>query len=350
MAKGLNVAIAGATGAVGAELISLLAETDIPVSGLKLLASQKSAGKRLEFRGEELVVEELTENSFAGVDLAFFSAGASTSKAFAPAAVRQGAVVVDNSSAFRMDPDVPLVIPEINPEDAAKHRGILAVPNCTTIVALMALYPLHKAFHVKRVIAASYQAVSGAGAKAIAELTGQTQAYLAGQPLERNVFPHQIAFNVLPHVDVFLDSGYTKEEEKFKNESRKIMHHPTLRTSITCVRVPVYRSHSVALNAEFAGHVSVDRARDVLAKAPGIELVDEPARFEYPTPLACSGQKNCAVGRIRLDSALDNGLAFWSCGDQLLKGAALNALQIAELVFKKDYGERSRGASSSCSS
>jgi aspartate-semialdehyde dehydrogenase len=334
MANGLNLAIAGATGAVGAELIKLLEEGDLPVDKLKLLASARSAGKQLKFHGESLPVEELKHNSFVGVDLAFFSAGAGISREFAPAAVKQGAIVVDNSSAFRMDPQVPLVIPEINPEDAAAHRGTIAVPNCTTIVALMALYPLHKAFHVNRVIAASYQAVSGAGAKAIAELTSQTQAHLAGEPIQGNVFPHPIAFNVLPQVDIFLESGYTKEEEKFRNEGRKIMHHPALRASITCVRVPVYRSHSVALNAEFSKTVSVDQARDVLAKAPGIDLIDDPAHLEYPMPTTSSGKKTCAVGRLRIDSAFENGLAFWSCGDQLLKGAAWNAVQIAELVLR----------------
>lgn len=334
MANGFNLAIAGATGAVGVEFIKLLEEGDLPVKSLKLLASAKSAGKQLKFKGDSLTVEELKTDSFAGVDLAFFSAGAGTSREFAPAAVKQGAVVVDNSSAFRMDSEVPLVIPEINPDDAGAHKGTIAVPNCTTIVALMALYPLHKAFHVNRVVATSFQAVSGAGAKAIAELTSQTEAYLADQPVKQSVFPHPIAFNVLPQVDIFLESGYTKEEEKFRNESRKIMHHPTFRASITCVRVPVYRSHSVAITAEFAKHVSVDHARDVLAKAPGIALVDDPARLEYPMPITCSGKKECAVGRLRIDWAFENGLAFWTCGDQLLKGAALNALQIAELVLR----------------
>ncbi|MFY9985073.1 MAG: aspartate-semialdehyde dehydrogenase [Chthoniobacterales bacterium] len=334
MANGFNLAIAGATGAVGVEFIKLLEEGDLPVKSLKLLASAKSAGKQLKFKGDSLTVEELKTDSFAGVDLAFFSAGAGTSREFAPAAVKQGAVVVDNSSAFRMDSEVPLVIPEINPDDAGAHKGTIAVPNCTTIVALMALYPLHKAFHVNRVVATSFQAVSGAGAKAIAELTSQTEAYLADQPVKQSVFPHPIAFNVLPQVDIFLESGYTKEEEKFRNESRKIMHHPTFRASITCVRVPVYRSHSVAITAEFAKHVSVDHARDVLAKAPGIALVDDPARLEYPMPITCSGKKECAVGRLRIDWAFENGLAFWTCGDQLLKGAAFNALQIAELVLR----------------
>jgi aspartate-semialdehyde dehydrogenase len=334
MANGFNFAIAGATGAVGVEIIKLLEEGDLPVNNLRLLASAKSTGKQLKFRGESLPVEELKQDSFSGVDLALFSAGAGTSREFAPAAVKQGAIVVDNSSAFRMESEVPLVIPEINPDDARAHKGMIAVPNCTTIVALMALYPLHKAFHVNRVVASSYQAVSGAGAKAIAELTRQTEASLAGQPVKPSVFPHPIAFNVLPQVDLFLESGYTKEEEKFRNESRKIMHHPTFRASITCVRVPVYRSHSVAITAEFAKHVSVDHARDILAKAPGIDLIDDPGHLEYPMPLTCSGKKECAVGRLRIDWAFENGLAFWSCGDQLLKGAALNALQIAELVLR----------------
>jgi aspartate-semialdehyde dehydrogenase len=268
------------------------------------------------------------------VDFAFFSAGASTSKEFAEAAVKAGAIVIDNSSAFRMEPDVPLVIPEINPEDVWRHHGVVAVPNCTTIVALMALFPLHRAFKVRRVIAASFQAVSGAGAKAIAELSSQVQAYLAQATVKHEVFPHPIAFNVLPQVDIFLENGYTKEEVKFLNESRKILHHPTLRASITCVRVPVYRAHSVAINAEFERPISVDRARDVLAKFQGLELVDDPANRQYPMPLRCAGKETCEVGRVRIDTALENGLAFWVCGDQLLKGAALNAVQIAELLIK----------------
>ena len=219
-------------------------------------------------------------------------------------------------------------------EDIRKHQGIISVPNCTTIVALMALYPLHQAFRVKRVIASSYQAVSGAGAKAIRELDQQVKDHVAGNSLKPQVFPHPIAFNVLPHVDVFLENGYTKEEAKFLNESRKIMHHPTLRASITCVRVPVYRAHSVAIHAEFEQPVSVDRARDVLAKFRGLELVDAPATNHYPMALECAGKENCQVGRIRVDTALDNGLAFWVCGDQLLKGAALNAIQIAEALGK----------------
>jgi aspartate-semialdehyde dehydrogenase len=334
MSTGFHVAIVGATGAVGAELIQLLDQREFPLRGLKLLASPKSAGKVLKFKGEEIPVEAITNDSFRSVDIALFSAGAATSREYAQQAVSAGAVVIDNSSAFRMEQDVPLVVPEINPEDIQKHRGIIANPNCTTIIALMALYPLHKVFRVKRVIASSYQAVSGAGAKAVDELAQQSKSFFAGELAAPQVFPHAIAFNVLPQVDVFLDSGYTKEEVKFVNESRKIMHHPTLRASITCVRVPVFRAHSIAIHAEFKESISVERARDVMAKFPGLELVDEPSSQRYPMPLLVSGKNNCQVGRIRADSALDNGLAFWVCGDQLLKGAALNALQIAELLGK----------------
>jgi aspartate-semialdehyde dehydrogenase len=334
MSTGFHVAIVGATGAVGAELIQLLEQREFPLRGLKLLASSKSAGKVFNFKGEEIPVEALSRDSFRSIDIALFSAGAAASREYAEHAVAAGAVVIDNSSAFRMDLDVPLVVPEINPADIQKHRGIIANPNCTTIIALMALYPLHKVFRVKRVIAASYQAVSGAGAKAIRELSLQSKSFFSGEPVTSEVFPHTIAFNVLPQVDVFLDNGYTKEEVKFVNESRKIMHHPTLRASITCVRVPVFRAHSIAIHAEFKESVSVERARDVLAKFQGLELVDDPGSMRYPTPLQVAGRNNCQVGRIRSDSALDNGLAFWVCGDQLLKGAALNAIQIAETLGK----------------
>ncbi len=334
MSTGFHVAIVGATGAVGAELIQLLEQREFPLRGLKLLASPKSAGKKLKFKGEEIAVEPLSKDSFKSVDIALFSAGAGTSREYAPPAVNAGSVVIDNSSAFRMESDVPLVVPEINPADIQKHRGIIANPNCTTIIALMALFPLHKAFRVKRVIASSYQAVSGAGAKAIRELETQSKSFFSGEPVTPSVFPHPIAFNVLPQVDVFLENGYTKEEVKFVNESRKIMHHPTLRASITCVRVPVFRAHSIAIHAEFELPVSLERARDVLAKFQGLELVDDPSTKKYPMPLLVAGRNDCQVGRVRTDSALDNGLAFWVCGDQLLKGAALNAIQIAEMLGK----------------
>ena len=334
MTTGFHVAIVGATGAVGAELLKLLEQRQFPLRGLKLLASPKSAGKVLKFKGEEISVEALSDDSFRSVDIALFSAGASTSREYARHAVSAGAVVIDNSSAFRMESDVPLVVPEINPEDISKHRGIIANPNCTTIIALMALYPLHKAFRAKRVIASSYQAVSGAGAKAIRELELQSKSFFSGEPVTPEVFPHPIAFNLVPQVDIFLENGYTKEEVKFVNESRKIMHHPTLRVSITCVRVPIFRAHSIAVYAEFEEPVSVERAKEVLAGFQGLELVDDPSSKKYPMPLLVAGNNNCQVGRVRVDSALDSGLAFWVCGDQLLKGAALNALQIAEKLLR----------------
>ena len=330
--KTYQVAIVGASGAVGQEMLDVLARRRFPVSKLRALGSERSAGKTIAFRGETLPIELLTAESFAGVDIALFSAGAAVSRQFAPLAVAAGAVVIDNSSAFRMDEAVPLVIPEINGADAAGHRGIIANPNCTTAVTLMALAPLHEAFGVRRVFAASYQAVSGTGAQAIAELRGQVEALAAGRTITSEVYPHQIAFNVLPHVDSFLENGYTKEEMKMQNETRRILHLPDFRASVTCVRVPVYRAHSVAVNAEFARPVSVAKAHEVLANAPGLRVVDDPAGRQYPMPLMSSGQDDCAVGRVRLDCALDNGLAFWVSGDQLLKGAALNAVQIAELL------------------
>jgi aspartate-semialdehyde dehydrogenase len=326
--------VVGATGAVGIEMIKTLERRNFPVGKLTLLASARSVGKKLRFRGEEITVKELTKNAFTGIEIALFSAGGSISKEFAPIAVQAGCVVVDNSSAFRMDEKVPLVIPEINGADVKWHKGIIANPNCTTAVALMALYPLHQAFGCRRVFASSYQAVSGTGAKAIAELERQVDQVVKGQPVTKEVYPHQIAFNVLPHVDSFLPSGYTKEEMKMENEGRKIMHHPTFRASVTCVRVPVYRAHSVAVSAEFEKPVTVDAARSVLAKAPGLKVIDEPAKNQYPMPLHMAEQYDCAVGRLRQDCALDNGLAFWVAGDQLLKGAALNAVQIAEELIK----------------
>ena len=330
--KNYRVAIAGATGAVGAELLKVLERRNFPVASIRALASGKSAGKNVSFRNQPVAVEELGEGSFDKIDIAFFSAGGERSRKFVPIARDAGAVVIDNSSTFRMDPEVPLVIPEINPDDVQKHRGVIANPNCTTAVALMALYPLHRAFGVRRIFAASYQAVSGSGARAIAELKEQVQASAENRSINASVYPHPIAFNVLPHVDVFLESGYTKEEMKMQDEGRKIMHLPEFRASVTCVRVPVYRAHSVAVSAEFEKPVSVEQAHEVLAKAPGLELVDEPHKSRYPMPLDVAGKDNCQVGRVRRDCALENGLSFWVSGDQLLKGAALNAVQIAELL------------------
>ena len=329
-----HVAVVGATGAVGIEMMKTLERRSFPLGKLSLLASARSVGKRLPFRGAELPVSELTKDAFGGVDIALFSAGGAISREFAPLAARAGCVVVDNSSAFRMDPAVPLVVPEINAADIAGHQGIIANPNCTTAITLMALYPLHRAFGCRRIFASSYQAVSGTGAKAIAELERQVDDIVHGRPVTREVYPHQIAFNVLPHVDSFLPSGYTKEEMKMENEGRKIMHHPAFRASVTCVRVPVYRAHSVAVSAEFEKPVTVAAALEVLRVAPGLDVVDNPARAEYPLPLYQAEQFNCAVGRLRLDCALDNGLCFWVSGDQLLKGAALNAVQIAEELLK----------------
>ncbi len=332
MPKKYHVAVVGATGAVGIELLRVLERRDFPVADLRLLASARSAGRKLAFRGREYPVETLGQDSFGGIELAFFSAGSGTTKQFASLATAAGAVVIDNSAAYRMDPEVPLVIPEINPDDARAHHGLIANPNCTTAVALMALYPLHRAFGLRRIFASSYQAVSGTGARAIEELKRQIEASTCGEESAPEVFPHPIAFNVLPHVDSFLENGYSKEEMKMQNEGRKIMHLPDFMASVTCVRVPVYRAHSVAISAEFARPVSLDAAREALAKAPGLELVDEPQSNRYPMPLAVAGKDNCQVGRLRLDCALENGLALWVAGDQLLKGAALNAVQIAELL------------------
>jgi aspartate-semialdehyde dehydrogenase len=334
MNKNPRVAIVGATGAVGIEMIKTLEKRNFPVGKLTLLASARSTGKKLAFRGTDVTVTELKHDSFKDVDIALFSAGGSISREFAPIAAKAGCVVVDNSSAFRMDEAVPLVIPEINASDVKSHKGIIANPNCTTAITLMALYPLHKAFSVKRIFASSYQAVSGTGAKAIEELKRQVEEVVADKPTTKEVYPHQIAFNVLPHVDSFLPSGYTKEEMKMENEGRKIMHHPAFHASVTCVRVPVYRSHSVAVSAEFQKPVTVEAARAVLKNAPGLDLVDDPENKKYPMPLFTSEKYNCEVGRIRKDCAMDNGLAFWVSGDQLLKGAALNAVQIAEELLK----------------
>ena len=334
MNRNPHVAVVGATGAVGIEMIKTLEKRNFPAGKLTLLASARSVGKKLKYRGQDVTVQELTKDSFKGIDIALFSAGGGISKEFAPIAAKAGCVVIDNSSAFRMDDAVPLVVPEINGADVKQHKGIIANPNCTTAIALMALYPLHQAFGVKRVFASSYQAVSGSGAKGLEELERQVGQIVAGKPVTKEVYPHQIAFNVLPHVDSFLPTGYTKEEMKMQNEGRKIMHHDTFRASVTCVRVPVYRAHSVAVSAEFAKSVSVEAARAVLAKAPGIDLVDAPEKAEYPLPLYVAEKYNCQVGRIRMDCAMENGLCFWVVGDQLLKGAALNAVQIAEELIK----------------
>lgn len=329
---GYKVGIVGATGAVGRELISLLESRQFPLDQLKLFASSRSAGKRIQALGESLKVEEATETCFDGLDFAIFSASGSLSKALCPAAAAANVVAIDNSSAFRMDPNVPLVIPEINPDAAREHQGIIANPNCTTAITLMATYPLHKRFGLKRMITSTYQAVSGSGVAAMEELQNQMGQISRGESVTVEAYPYQIALNALPHVDSFLESGYTKEEMKMLNESRKIMDLPELIASCTCVRIPVMRSHSVSVNAEFGKEVSVEEARAAIKAAPGIELVDDPENLSYPMPLDFAGKEACGVGRFRKDLAFDNGLAYWVVGDQLWKGAALNAIQIAECL------------------
>ncbi|HHN47025.1 MAG TPA: aspartate-semialdehyde dehydrogenase [Planctomycetes bacterium] len=326
-----NVAVAGATGAVGVEMLKVLEDRGFPVKDIRVMASERSVGRKLKFRGQDIVVEELAKASFKGVDIALFSAGGGRSKEFAPRAAKEGALVIDNSSAFRMDPEVPLVIPEINAEAARKHKGIIANPNCTTIIMAVAVYPIHKAAGVKRLIVASYQATSGAGQKAMQELDDQVKAYSAGKPMQAEAFPYQIAFNVLPHIGNFLDNGYTEEEMKLVHETHKIFGDSSIRISGTTVRVPVFRAHSEAVFMDLEKEISVESARKILSNAPGIKVVDEPSKKLYPMPLDASGQYDVLVGRIRKDTSSDNGLAMWVAGDQLLKGAALNAVQIAEL-------------------
>jgi aspartate-semialdehyde dehydrogenase len=331
-----TVAIVGATGAVGAELIGCLERRAIPLERLRLLASGRSAGRKLLFRGQGIAVEELNEDSFPGVDIALFSAGSTVSRRFAPMAVRQGAVVVDNSSAFRMEPGVPLVVPEVNPGSIARHIGIIANPNCVAIVAVMALWPLHRHVPIRRVIAATYQAASGAGAAAMQELRESTAAYLAGTEHHRRVLAHPYAFNLFSH-DTKVDpvSGYNEEETKVMRELRKIMDEPELRVGITCVRVPVLRAHSMALTVEFERPVTPDEARAALTEAPGVRIVDDVAGNHFPMPNEASGQDDVLVGRIRVDASDPSGrsLALFVAGDQLLKGAALNAVQIAEKLI-----------------
>ena len=340
---GYHIAVVGATGAAGTELLRVLERRSFPVASLRPIGSTRSIGKSVQFCGDSIPVEKLDAGSFEKIDIAFFSAGGDVSRNFVPIACQDDAIAIDKSSAFRMDPNVPLVIPEINADDVKHHRGVIANPNCTTTVMLMALHPLHTIFRVHRVFAATYQAVSGSGTRGVDELTrqvteaGKNSRGSGSKPpvraaAEDSVFPHPIAFNLLPHVDSFLENGYTKEELKMQDETRKIMHLPTLRVSATCVRVPVYRAHSVAVTAEFGRPISVPQAREILSKAPGLELVDEPHTNHYPMPLNVAGKDNCQVGRLRLDCALENGLSFWVSGDQLLKGAALNAVQIAELL------------------
>ena len=329
-----HVAIAGATGAVGTEFLKLLELRDFPMKSLRLLASSRSAGRELQFRGDVLKVEELTPKSFQGIDLAFFSAGGGRSKEFAPHAVDSGAVVIDNSSAFRMDEKVPLVVPEINPEQAFQHQGLIANPNCSTIQMVVALNPIHRAANIQRVVVSTYQAVSGAGATAMEELKQQLRAWAKDEPMNKDVFPAQIAFNLFPHIDVFQDNGYTKEEMKMVDETRKIMDAPEMQISATCVRVPVLRAHSEAVWVETEKLLTEYEARELFENEPGIVVQDEHENGGYPTPWEVTETQETYVGRIRKDISHPNGLAFWVVADQLFKGAALNAIQIAEIIQK----------------
>ena len=334
MAAGMNVAVVGATGAVGQTTLRILAERKFPVKDLRPLASERSVGKTVTFKGDAIRVQKLEPGAFEGIDIAFFSAGSSQSKEYAPQAVKAGAIVVDKSSAFRMDPAVPLIVPEINAHAARGHQGILACPNCTTIVTVMPLKPLHDAGRLRRVVATSYQAVSGAGVNGVDELRRQTLAWARGEAMTPQFFQHQIAFNVIPHIDKFADNGYTGEELKLVNEVRKILELPDLPVSPTTVRVPVFTAHSVAVNAETEVKVTRERAREVFAGFPGLQLSDDPAEGRYPMPVDVEGQDDCFVGRIREDLSLPNALNFWVVGDQLRKGAALNGVQIAELLTR----------------
>jgi len=337
MSRKFNVAVAGATGAVGNEMLKVLHERNFPLGELRLLASERSEGSFLEFGDEEYQVQRLTKDSFAGIDVALFSAGGDRSKEFCPAAATAGAVCVDNSSAWRMDPDVPLVVPEVNPEDVAlyKKKGIIANPNCSTIQMVVALKPLHAAARIKRIVVSTYQAVSGSGQKAIDELRVQVGELLNGRPAVSKVYPHQIAFNCLPHIDSFLDNGYTKEEMKMVNETRKILGDQKIRITATTVRVPVFYGHSESVNIETEKKLSVEEARRLLSAAPGIMVVDDPAKGIYPLPIDAAGQDLTYVGRIREDDSVPNGLNLWVVADNLRKGAATNAVQIAELLVAK---------------
>ena len=331
--KKVNVAILGATGAVGREMLKVLQERKFPVNQLKALASARSAGKALPFNGGEVIVEEATDASFEGMDIVLGAASNEMAKRFAPAIVKAGAVFVDNSSAFRMDDSVPLIVPEINPGDVQKHHGIISNPNCSTIITLVAVAGLNKVSPIQTMVASTYQAVSGAGANGLIELEQQAKAYVNGDPIEVSVFQHQIAFNLIPQIGSDTGNGYTTEEMKMQNEGRKIMHLPGLRVSCTCVRVPVMRSHSISVTLRTERKISVEEARAAIAAAPGCRLVDDLANKQYPMPLDTSDQDIVFVGRIREDLTCDNGISLWCCGDQVRKGAATNAIQIAELLL-----------------
>lgn len=330
-----TVAVVGATGAVGNEMVSILEERNFPIGDLRLLASERSEGKQIEFKGKKIKVRKLTKDSFKGVDIALFSAGASRSLEFAPEAVKSGAVVIDNSSAFRMEPDVPLVVPEVNSHAIKKHKGIIANPNCSTIQMVVALKPIHDAAQIKRIVVSTYQAVSGTGKKAISELEQQTRDLFSLKEVTVSVYPHQIAFNCIPQIDVFLDNGYTKEEMKMVNETRKIIGDDSIRVTATTVRVPVFAAHSESVNIETHKKITGDKVRELLSKSPGVEVVDDPENSIYPLAINSAGRDEVFVGRIREDESIDNGINMWIVSDNLRKGAALNAVQIAEILINE---------------
>jgi aspartate-semialdehyde dehydrogenase len=336
--KNFNVAVAGATGAVGNQMITCLEERNFPVKSIKFLASRRSVGRKLDYKGNAIAVEELKENSFKGFDIALFSAGGGTSEKFAPFAARDGCVVVDNSSVWRMDPKVPLVVPEVNPHAIAQytHKGIIANPNCSTIQMVVPLHPLHKKFGIKRIVVSTYQAVSGTGKKAVDELDAQTRSILNFKSYETKVYPHPIAFNCLPHIDVFLENGYTKEEMKMLHETRKILEDDTIGVTATTVRVPVFYGHSESINIETIEHVSAEEVRALLEETPGVKVVDDPHNNVYPLASDASGQDLTLVGRIRDDESISNGINMWVVADNIRKGAATNTIQIAE-ILAKDY-------------
>jgi aspartate-semialdehyde dehydrogenase len=332
--KKINVAVAGATGAVGNQMINCLEEADFSINSMKFLASSRSVGRSLRFKGDQIAVEELKEDSFKGMDIALFSAGGGTSEKFAPYAAKEGCIVVDNSSAWRMDPDVPLVVPEVNPHAIARYvkKGIIANPNCSTIQMVVALAPIHKKYGIRRIVVSTYQAVSGTGKKAIDELFDQTRAMINFLECSNNVYPHRIAFNCLPHIDKFLENGYTKEEMKMVNETRKIMEDDTIGVTATTVRVPVFYGHSESVNVETLSHVSAEDVKSLLEKAPGIKVIDDPEKNLYPLATEAAGQDLTLVGRIRDDDSVENGINMWIVADNIRKGAATNAVQIAKVL------------------
>jgi aspartate-semialdehyde dehydrogenase len=336
--KKFNIAVAGATGAVGNQMLTCLEERDFPVKSIKLLASRRSVGRNLRFRGDLIAVEELTEESFKGMDIALFSAGGAASKKYAPLAAKDGCVVVDNSSTWRMDTKVPLVVPEVNPHAIAGYtkKGIIANPNCSTIQMVLPLNPIHKKYEIKRIVVSTYQAVSGTGKKAIDELFDQTRSMINFLDYEKKVYPHRIAFNCIPHIDVFLDNGYTKEEIKMVNETRKILEDDNIGITATTVRVPVYFGHSESVNIETEKEISADQVRSLLEKEPGIKVLDNPKKNIYPLAVDAAGQDLTFVGRIRDDESVKNGINIWIVADNIRKGAATNAVQIAE-ILAKDY-------------